>query len=109
VLSGRGLGDELITRPEESYRLWCITVCDLETSRMRPWPALGHSATGKIFVIISPNVISILLHWDGLGLVSYSLVIYYQNVRSYGAGMSTVLSNQITCVAGNEVALFPTG
>jgi len=34
VLSGRGLCDELITRPEESYRLWCFVVCDLETSRM---------------------------------------------------------------------------
>ena len=33
VLSGRGLCDELITRPEESYRLWCV-VCDLETSRI---------------------------------------------------------------------------
>ena len=32
VLSGRGLCDELIPRPEESYRLWCIVVCDLETS-----------------------------------------------------------------------------
>jgi len=30
VLSGRGLCDELITRPEESYRLCCV-VCDLET------------------------------------------------------------------------------
>jgi len=30
VLSGRGLCDELITSPEESYRLWCIVVCDLE-------------------------------------------------------------------------------
>ena len=30
VLSGRGLCDELITRPEESYRLWCLVVCDLE-------------------------------------------------------------------------------
>jgi len=48
VLSGRGLCDELITRPEESYRLWCVVVSDLETSRMRrPWPALGHSATEK--------------------------------------------------------------
>ena len=48
VLSGRGLCDELITRPEESYRLWCVVVCDLETSRMRrPWPALGRSATGN--------------------------------------------------------------
>ena len=30
VLSGRGLCDGLITRPEESYRLWCVVVCDLE-------------------------------------------------------------------------------
>ena len=34
VLSGKGLCDELITHPEESYRLWCIVVCDLETSRI---------------------------------------------------------------------------
>ena len=34
MLSGRGLCDELITRPEESYRLYCVVVCDLETSRM---------------------------------------------------------------------------
>ena len=48
VLSGRGLCDELITRPEESYRLWCVVVCDLEASRMRrSWPALGRSATAK--------------------------------------------------------------
>ena len=30
VLSGRGLCDALITRPEEAYRLWCVLVCDLE-------------------------------------------------------------------------------
>ena len=42
VLSGRGLCDELITRPEESYRLWCVVACDLETSWMRrPWPTGG--------------------------------------------------------------------
>jgi hypothetical protein len=33
-LSGRGLCDELITRPEESYRLCCVVVCDLEISRI---------------------------------------------------------------------------
>jgi hypothetical protein len=38
VLSDRGLCDELITRAEESFRLWCVVVCDLETSWMRPWP-----------------------------------------------------------------------
>ena len=31
---GRTLLDELITRPEESYRLWCVVVCDLDTSRI---------------------------------------------------------------------------
>jgi hypothetical protein len=34
VLPGRGLCDELITRPEESYRMCCVVVCDLETSRI---------------------------------------------------------------------------
>ena len=34
MLSGRGLCDELITHPEESYQLCCVIVCDLETSRM---------------------------------------------------------------------------
>ena len=34
VLSGRGLCDELITRPEESYRVWCVVACVLETSRI---------------------------------------------------------------------------
>jgi len=42
VLSGRGLCDGLIIRPEESYRLWRVIVCDLETSKMRRLkPATG--------------------------------------------------------------------
>ena len=42
VLSGRDLCDELITHPEESYRLLCVVVCDLETSGIRrPWPTGG--------------------------------------------------------------------
>nr|YP_009728614.1 NADH dehydrogenase subunit 5 [Actias luna]QHR79462.1 NADH dehydrogenase subunit 5 [Actias luna] len=48
-----------------------------------------------ILLIISPNMISILLGWDGLGLVSYCLVIYYQNLKSYNAGMLTALTNRI--------------
>uniref|UniRef100_A0AAU7NI76 NADH-ubiquinone oxidoreductase chain 5 n=1 Tax=Salassa olivacea TaxID=3073723 RepID=A0AAU7NI76_9NEOP len=48
-----------------------------------------------ILLIISPNMISILLGWDGLGLVSYCLVIYYQNFKSYNAGMLTALTNRI--------------
>nr|YP_009927025.1 NADH dehydrogenase subunit 5 [Kallimoides rumia]QNL34326.1 NADH dehydrogenase subunit 5 [Kallimoides rumia]USF18074.1 NADH dehydrogenase subunit 5 [Kallimoides rumia] len=48
-----------------------------------------------ILLIISPNMISIFLGWDGLGLVSYCLIIYYQNMKSYNAGMLTALSNRI--------------
>ena len=59
VLSGRGLCDELITRQEESYRLWRVVVCDLETLWMRrPWPTGGccakHKQTNKQ-TNITPN------------------------------------------------------
>nr|YP_665519.1 NADH dehydrogenase subunit 5 [Campodea fragilis]ABF49569.1 NADH dehydrogenase subunit 5 [Campodea fragilis] len=46
-------------------------------------------------LIISPNMISILLGWDGLGLVSYVLVIYYNNERSSSSGMLTAMSNRV--------------
>lgn len=52
-----------------------------------------------IILIISPNLIRILLGWDGLGLVSYCLVIYYQNVKSFNAGILTALSNRLGDVA----------
>jgi hypothetical protein len=48
VLYGRGLCDRLITHPEESYRLWHVIMCGLETSVMRwPWPMLGCCTRGK--------------------------------------------------------------
>lgn len=52
-----------------------------------------------ILLIISPNLVRILLGWDGLGLVSYCLVIYFQNVKSFNAGILTALSNRIGDVA----------
>uniref|UniRef100_A0AB39U3P1 NADH-ubiquinone oxidoreductase chain 5 n=1 Tax=Anomala vitalisi TaxID=3240851 RepID=A0AB39U3P1_9SCAR len=52
-----------------------------------------------MLLIISPNLISILLGWDGLGLVSYCLVVYYQNIKSYNAGMITALTNRVGDVA----------
>nr|YP_010895243.1 NADH dehydrogenase subunit 5 [Psilota anthracina]WJW73808.1 NADH dehydrogenase subunit 5 [Psilota anthracina] len=52
-----------------------------------------------MLLIISPNLISILLGWDGLGLVSYCLVIYFNNIKSYNAGMLTALMNRVGDVA----------
>lgn len=48
-----------------------------------------------VLIIISPNIIRIIFGWDGLGLVSYCLIIFYQNYRSYNSGMVTVLCNRV--------------
>nr|YP_011017963.1 NADH dehydrogenase subunit 5 [Amritodus flavoscutatus]WQF70194.1 NADH dehydrogenase subunit 5 [Amritodus flavoscutatus] len=48
-----------------------------------------------LLMIISPSMVSILLGWDGLGLVSYCLVIFYSSVKSYLAGMITCLTNRL--------------
>jgi len=69
VLSGRGLCDELITRPEESYRLWCLVVCDLEnlkneeamtrvgsqrhSKKINKYTMQGHKNSAKIIKINS--------------------------------------------------------
>nr|ACJ69621.1 NADH dehydrogenase subunit 5 [Venturia canescens] len=58
-----------------------------------------------IFMIVSPNMLSILLGWDGLGLISYCLVIYYQNEYSFNSGMVTVLTNRI----GDSIILMLIG
>nr|WRW11471.1 NADH dehydrogenase subunit 5 [Eteoneus sigillatus] len=48
-----------------------------------------------MLMIFSLNMVSILLGWDGLGLVSYCLVIYYQNSKSHSSGMLTILTNRL--------------
>nr|ALO64758.1 NADH dehydrogenase subunit 5 [Andrena nigroaenea] len=46
-------------------------------------------------MILSPNILSILLGWDGLGLISYCLVVYYQSDVAYNSGMLTILCNRL--------------
>nr|YP_009560724.1 NADH dehydrogenase subunit 5 [Ixodes tasmani]QAB05957.1 NADH dehydrogenase subunit 5 [Ixodes tasmani] len=48
-----------------------------------------------IMLIVCPNMLMIIIGWDGLGLVSYCLVIYYQSNISYNSGMITVMSNRV--------------
>nr|QJE37257.1 NADH dehydrogenase subunit 5 [Neomysis awatschensis] len=52
-----------------------------------------------LLMLFSPNLISLLLGWDGLGLVSYALVVFYQNEASVAAGTITALSNRVGDVA----------
>nr|UNY33505.1 NADH dehydrogenase subunit 5 [Lepidurus apus apus] len=72
---------------------WSYMIHDLSANRFILIVA-GFVFT-MVLLISSPNLISILLGWDGLGLVSYALVIYYQNSKSSAAGMLTALSNRI--------------
>ena len=46
-------------------------------------------------LILRPNLISILLGWDGLGVTSYLLVIFYQSKKSYNSGIITALTNRL--------------
>nr|NP_062841.1 NADH dehydrogenase subunit 5 [Heterololigo bleekeri]BAB03653.1 NADH dehydrogenase subunit 5 [Heterololigo bleekeri] len=59
------------------------------------------------FLIFIPSLVSLLLGWDGLGLVSFCLVIYYQNSKSLAAGMLTVLMNRVgDCFILSAVAMM---
>jgi hypothetical protein len=79
VFSGRSLCDGLITRPEESYRLWRIVVCDQETSKPRRLkPATGlwkihpqwvvtpgkQTTTSKQTQILKHNVKKFIVFWN---------------------------------------------
>ena len=50
----------------------------------------------SIFIIVfRPNLFRIIIGWDGLGITSFLLVIYFQNKSSINAGLITVLTNRL--------------
>jgi hypothetical protein len=90
VFSGRGLCVQLITRPEEFYRLWCIVVWDLETSRAgKTCPAFGHSATGE--------------KWDTL---LHNCILKRSTTQCYFFEQLTVNYMQLYVINSNERVAF---
>ena len=66
VLSGRGLCDELITHPGDSYRLWCVVVCDLENLKneeaMTRVGSQRHSKKTHIYIYIYIYIYTYTVH-----------------------------------------------
>lgn len=48
-----------------------------------------------IILILSPNILTIILGWDGLGLISYCLIIYYNKLNSFNSGIITIILNRL--------------
>jgi len=48
-----------------------------------------------ILLVIFSNLFIALLGWDGLGITSFLLVIYYKNRKCLGSGMITALTNRL--------------
>ena len=48
-----------------------------------------------IILILSPNILTIILGWDGLGLISYCLIIYYNKINSFNSGVITIILNRL--------------
>nr|YP_010586427.1 NADH dehydrogenase subunit 5 [Oecetis caucula]UZZ44215.1 NADH dehydrogenase subunit 5 [Oecetis caucula] len=74
---------------------YSVSYMSKEVNKLRFFYLVFLFVMSMILMIVSPNLFSILLGWDGLGLISFCLVIYFQNIKSNSAGMVTILSNRI--------------
>jgi hypothetical protein len=64
VLSGRGLCDKLITRPEESHRLWCVVLCDIENFKNEEAMTRVGLQRHKIYINLNFGLLAFLYNGD---------------------------------------------
>lgn len=74
---------------------YCIEYIEYDKFKNRFFFLVFLFVLSIILIILSPNIIRILIGWDGLGLISYCLVIYYQNYSRYNSGILTIIINRI--------------
>ena len=102
MLSGRGLCDELITRPEESYRLWCVVVCDLETSSIgAPYICIYIYIYIHIYIYTYKNDISSLRVKScllSLCLQSFRSILFPDNTKC-----DLILASVVLCIPTQQI------
>jgi len=97
VLSGRGLCDKLLTRPQGYYRLWCIVVCDLLTSWMRrPWSSGECCAKRKKKVVLfecnhNVTVIYTAPFFEGLSFSIRAVLDFFRGVGRWPKSVGIVI------------------
>nr|YP_010397366.1 NADH dehydrogenase subunit 5 [Aeolothrips xinjiangensis]UQJ77473.1 NADH dehydrogenase subunit 5 [Aeolothrips xinjiangensis] len=75
--------------------LYSSSYMEEEENKLRFFILVFLFVISMFFLIVSPCLVSILLGWDGLGVTSYCLVIFYQNQKSSNSGMITALTNRL--------------
>nr|YP_010028683.1 NADH dehydrogenase subunit 5 [Stomaphis sinisalicis]QOS49070.1 NADH dehydrogenase subunit 5 [Stomaphis sinisalicis] len=75
--------------------LYSMEYMNLDLNKFRFLLLMNLFIMFMVLLIISPNLISILLGWDGLGMISFCLVVYYQNKKSFNSSLITVILNRM--------------
>ena len=56
---------------------------------------LARFVASMFVLVLSPGLVSLFLGWDGLGLRSFLLVMYYSRGKSLNASLLTVMTNRL--------------
>ena len=75
--------------------IWAFYYMDLEQYFRRFIILLIGFISRMIMLIFFSNLYMTLIGWDGLGITSFLLVVYYKNRKSLGSGMITAITNRI--------------
>ena len=78
-----------------SVLIYCEWYIDGEVFKRRFLGLVLSFVLSMVCLIFIPNFFTLLIGWDGLGITSFLLVIYYQSRRRVYAGIITAITNRV--------------